>query len=182
MRVLLHTCCGPCSCYPVKALRGEGHDLTAFFFNPNIHPYREFEKRLGALREFAAGEGLDVVVRDDYDIESYLRRALAAPTKPMRCRCCYAIRLDETAREAQERGFEAFSTTLLASPYQDHESVREAGEEASGNRGIRFLYRDFRPGWPETMSIAREKGLYRQGYCGCIFSEAERYHRQGRSG
>ncbi|MGE5542674.1 MAG: epoxyqueuosine reductase QueH [Bacillota bacterium] len=182
MRVLLHTCCGPCSCYPVRSLRREGHDLTALFYNPNIHPYREFERRLDTLRQFAEGEGLEVIVRDDFDIHSYLRGALEAPTKRDQCRLCYAPRLGEAAREARERGFDAFSTTLLVSPYQDHESVRDAGEAAAAGHGVGFLYRDFRPGWRETMEAARLKGLYRQGYCGCIFSEAERYRRQGRSG
>jgi len=182
LKILLHTCCGPCSCYPVNHLRREGHDITAFFFNPNIHPYREFEKRLDTLRGFAAGEGLEVIARDDYDIHSYLRGALDAPTKSDRCGRCYSLRLDETAREARALGFDAFSTTLLISPYQDHDILREAGAKAAASHGIEFLYRDFRPNWRTTMDAARDKGLYRQGYCGCIFSEAERYRRRGRSG
>ncbi|NPV71587.1 MAG: epoxyqueuosine reductase QueH [Firmicutes bacterium] len=178
MRILLHNCCGPCSCYPVSHLRRLGRDVTGFFFNPNIHPYREFERRLQALMEFAAGEEFELIVNDSYDLHAYLGLALAAPDKERRCRTCYGIRLDEVAREAALRGFDAFSTTLLVSPYQAHESVREAGTEASRRHGVEFHYEDFRSGWPETVRMAREKGLYRQGYCGCVFSEAERYRRR----
>ena len=178
MRILLHNCCGPCSCHPVSYLRSQGHDLTGFFYNPNIHPYREFERRLQTLREYAAGESLEVIVDASYDVRAYLMQVVDAADRGRRCRICYGIRLDRTAREAAARGFEAFSTTLLVSPYQDHDAVREAGVEASHRHGVRFKYEDLRRGWPETVRMAKEKGLYRQGYCGCIFSEEERYRRR----
>jgi predicted adenine nucleotide alpha hydrolase (AANH) superfamily ATPase len=152
-----------------------GHRPTAFFFNPNIHPYREFERRLEAMKLFARSEALDLLIDDRYDLRSLLEKMLRSPEKPERCLSCYRLRLGETARTCREGAFDAFSTTLLVSPYQYHDLVRKAGEEAAADHGVRFLYNDFRNGWAETIATAREKRLYRQGYCGCIFSEVERY-------
>lgn len=173
MNLLLHMCCGPCSVYPVQSLRDQGHTLTGWFYNPNIHPYKEFRRRLDTAREYAAKAGLPMTVRDDYTLEDFLARALAAPDG--RCYGCYQLRLTEAARYAKQAGFEGFTTSLLVSPYQKHDLIRKAGECAASEAGIPFFYQDFRPGWKEGVAKSIEMELYRQPYCGCIFSERDRY-------
>lgn len=178
MRVLLHTCCGPCAVAPVARLREEGHQVTGFWYNPNIHPYTEYQRRLEALQQFAAAAEVPVVWRDDYDLEGYLGLALGKQV-PARCRECYRMRLAAAADEAKAGGYDAFTTSLLVSPYQQHDLLRELGEEIGRDKGVQFLYRDFRPDFRSGRQRAAELGLYRQQYCGCIFSEKERYLRPG---
>jgi len=173
MKTLLHICCGPCAIYPVEILRGEGFSLSGFFFNHNIHPYQEYRKRLEAAENYAARAVLDLIRRDEYRLEEFLAATAARPED--RCRYCYASRIDRTAREAAGLGFDAFTTTLLYSRYQQHDLIREEGDLAGRRHGIRFLYRDFRPGWRRGIEASREMGLYRQQYCGCIYSEKDRY-------
>lgn len=175
MRMLLHMCCGPCAAFPVKALQSRDWELVGYFYNPNIHPYKEFARRLETSREFAAKTGLELVVEPAYELEEFLRRALGATEG--RCRECYDLRLRRAAAYAREQGFDCFSTTLLVSPYQQHELVRQIGEQAAQDAGIPFHYEDFRPGWPEGVAISKELELYRQPYCGCIFSEKDRYYK-----
>lgn len=183
MRLLLHACCGPCCIFPLAVLTGEGHRVTACYCNPNIHPYREWERRLGTLRDYLDRAGVDLEVDDRYDLKEYLEAVLPYAGEPAhRCPACYRVRLDEVARRAAARGYDAFSTTLLVSPYQDHEAVARVGREVGEARGIPFFYRDFRSGWKEAVRVSRELGMYRQGYCGCLFSERERYRRPGREG
>ncbi|MDR3562715.1 MAG: epoxyqueuosine reductase QueH [Negativicutes bacterium] len=173
MKMLLHVCCGPCAAYPVQHLKEEGHELVGFFYNPNIHPYKEFSRRLETTCEFAAQAGLELVVDDRYTLEEFLHQALTAGEG--RCRECYAMRLRVAARYAKEHAFDCFSTTLLVSPYQKHELIRTTGEAIAAEEGVPFCYIDFRSGWPEGVRISKELELYRQPYCGCIFSEKERY-------
>jgi predicted adenine nucleotide alpha hydrolase (AANH) superfamily ATPase len=173
MKIMLHICCGPCAVYPVEVLRGEGAEVTGFFFNHNIHPYQEYRKRLEAAEAYCARAGLELVLRDEYRLEEFLAAVSARPEE--RCRYCYASRLERTAREAADLGCDAFSTTLLYSRYQRHEVIREEGERAGNRHGVRFLYRDFRPGWRQGIDESRRMGLYRQQYCGCIYSEKDRY-------
>lgn len=178
MRVLLHTCCGPCAVAPVAWLRDEGHDVTGFWYNPNIHPYTEYQQRLTSLRQFAAAADLPIICADEYDLEGYLGRAYGREV-PQRCRECYSMRLERAAATALAGGFAAFSTSLLVSPYQQHDLLHELGEEIGRRQGIPFLYRDFRPQFRSGRQRAAELGLYRQKYCGCIFSEKERYLKSG---
>ncbi len=176
MKLLLHMCCGPCSCYPVKRLREEGIEPVGWFFNPNIHPYKEWEHRLETAKEFAAKTGLELRTEEEYRLRDFLRRALAAEETPGgRCRACYEWRLGEAARYAAENGFTAFTSTLFYSIYQQHEVMRETAERFAAAAGIDFYYEDFRPGWQEGIDLSLAMGLYRQPYCGCIFSEEERY-------
>jgi predicted adenine nucleotide alpha hydrolase (AANH) superfamily ATPase len=174
MRLLLHVCCGPCAIYPVEVLGAQGHQVTGFFHNPNIHPYLEFRRRSDAVREFAARVGLEVIYRNDYQLEEFL--AEVAPRPDRRCDYCYRSRLEETARLAAAEGFDGFSTTLLYSRYQQHEKIRTFGAELAERFGVSFLYQDFRPGWQQGIAASKSMGLYRQPYCGCIYSEKERYH------
>jgi predicted adenine nucleotide alpha hydrolase (AANH) superfamily ATPase len=173
MRVLLHTCCGPCALYPLRTLRAAGHDVTGFFYNPNIHPYQEYVLRRDAVVQMAEQEGLPMIMQDDYDLEGFLANVAAAPE--LRCTYCYASRLRATAQAAAAGDFDAFSAALLYSRYQKHEEIRELGEQIGREYGVAFHYQDFRPGWQEGIKLSKELGLYRQQYCGCIYSEKERY-------
>lgn len=179
MNLLLHMCCGPCSCYPVKVLREHGIEPTGYFFNPNIHPYKEWDMRLKAAEEFAARSEMKIITDKHYLLRDFLRRALAAEqVENGRCRMCYTWRLEETARYAAENGFDAFTSTLFYSIYQQHELMKETAEHFARVYGVKFYYEDFRPGWQEGIDMSVELGLYRQPYCGCIFSEEERYSRE----
>jgi len=178
MRVLFHVCCGPCFARAGTLLREEGHEVTAFWYNPNVQPYKEFEARLGAFKEVCEAEGFPTIVDGTYDPERWLRGALDAED---RCDHCFRDRLGRTARRAADEGFEAFTTTLLASPYQDHELARQMGEEAARESGVAFLYRDPRDHWKEARRRTFELEVYRQKYCGCIFSERDRWLGDGRS-
>lgn len=178
MNLLLHMCCGPCSCYPVKKLRQEGIEPVGYFFNPNIHPYKEWDMRLKTAREFAAKVNMKMYDDDNYRLRDFLKRALAAESvENGRCRMCYTWRLQETARFAAENGFDAFTSTLFYSIYQQHDLMKETAEHFAQVYGVDFYYEDFRPGWQEGIDISQELELYRQPYCGCIFSEEERYSR-----
>jgi len=175
LRVLLHTCCGPCLIYPVKYLREKGIDIYGYFYNPNIHPYTEFEKRRETLENYAREINLKMIIDNEYPLEEFLQGVVYREAK--RCRFCYSLRLERAARVAKKGGFDCFSTTLLVSPYQKHELIREIGETIAGKYGIPFYYTDFRPGYREATVLSRDLGMYRQQYCGCIYSEKERYYR-----
>jgi epoxyqueuosine reductase len=169
-RLLLHICCAPCLCHPHRVLTAEAVDFTGFWYNPNIQPYREYQARLQAVEDFTRTRKMPAVFRDEYPLERTLE-LLARE----RCRGCYRVRLEETARQAKAQGFQAFSSTLLYSIYQKHDLIKDLGRELAQEYGIEFYYRDFRPGWEEGRRLSVEHGLYRQKYCGCIFSERDRY-------
>jgi len=173
LKILLHICCAPCSIIPLQTIRDAGHDVTGFFYNHNIHPFQEYSRRLDAVREYAAVTGLEMHIRDEYAVEEFLMNVAAEPEK--RCRYCYLSRLELTARTAAGLGFDAFSSSLLYSRYQRHEEIRSIGETVAETYGVRFHYDDFRRGWQEGIRVSKELGLYRQQYCGCIYSEKERY-------
>jgi predicted adenine nucleotide alpha hydrolase (AANH) superfamily ATPase len=175
MRVLLHTCCGPCSIAPLKFLREHGHEVTGYFYNPNIHPYKEFQRRLETLRTYCSAENLPLIVDDEYALEEFLRHIV--PQEQVRCQACYELRLRNVAKKAKSEGFDAFSTTLLVSPYQRHELIRQVGERVGAEEGIPFLYMDYRPGWHDAVQESRGREMYRQPYCGCIYSEKDRYYK-----
>ncbi len=173
MRILLHACCGPCATYPFRALREEGQAVEGYFYNPNIHPFAEWKRRREALEKFSAAAGFAVRFPPRYDPEAYFRAVSFHEEE--RCPLCYRLRLAAVAREAKASGFDAFTSTLLISVKQKHSLIRRIGEEVGREAGIEFLYRDFRPGWKEHWRITEEHGLYKQQYCGCIYSEMERY-------
>lgn len=173
MKTLLHTCCAPCSIYCVASLRQEGVEPTAYWFNPNIHPYTEYRSRKTTLEEYAKTIQLPLVIENNYGLRTFTKAVI--DDLEHRCLYCYRVRLEQTARYAAEHHFDSFSTTLLVSPFQKHEALIAAGEAAAALYDIPFLYRDFRTGFQEGQAQARELGLYMQKYCGCIFSEEERY-------
>lgn len=175
-RLLLHACCAPCTIYPLERLVQSGWQVTVYFYNPNIHPFIEFETRFEALREYCDRQHVALIADADYDVYDFIHRAGIDDTA--RCRACYRMRLDRTIRRAAQDGFDAVSTTLLFSIYQDHESIHELGDELSRDKGVEFYYEDFRPGWDEGRRLSRTLGMYQQKYCGCIFSEQNRYEKK----
>lgn len=180
MKILLHLCCAPCTIYPLRVLRADGAEVQGFFYNPNIHPYQEFQRRLQTVVEYAEQVDLPLTVDHAYDLEEFLR--LLVFRERERCPFCYALRLRATARLARQAGCEAFSSTLLYSRYQQHDRLREIGQQISQEEGIPFYYADFRRGWREGIDEAKRLELYRQQYCGCIYSEKERYVKPGAGG
>lgn len=173
MKILLHVCCANCSIYPVKVLREQNHKVTGFFFNHNIHPYQEFQRRLDAVKEYSAQVELPMIYCEEYFLEEFLANVAKDPAN--RCGYCYLSRLEETARVAAEQGFDGFSSSLLYSRYQQHDLIRQTGEKLAEQYGLQFIYADFRTGWQEGIRVSKSMGLYRQQYCGCIYSEKERY-------
>ena len=176
MNLLLHMCCGPCSCYPVKQLREDGIEPTGYFFNPNIHPYKEWDMRLKTAKEFAEKVDMKIITDENYMLRDFLKKALMAESvENGRCRMCYTWRLEQAAKFAAENGFDSFTSTLFYSIYQQHDLMKETAEFFAEKYGVSFYYEDFRTGWQEGTDISIDLGLYRQPYCGCIFSEEERY-------
>ncbi len=173
MKILLHTCCGPCAIFPVKCLRTEGFHVTGFFYPDNIHPYTECLRRRNTLEDYARQIALPVIFKEGYDLEGFLRKIVFHESD--RCLICYRQRLGATAATAVKKGFDTFSTTLLYSKFQKHDAIRRIAEEIALETGIAFLYRDFRTGWKEGIQTSKRLQMYRQQYCGCIFSEKERY-------
>ena len=171
MKLLMHMCCAPCSVYPLAQLRGEGFEPVGVFFNPNIHPIEEFERRRENVEKLASMKGLQVQYFDDFRLQEWERHT---GTEDARCTMCYAIRMKKAAELASAGGYEAFTTSLLVSPYQKHDLIKQLGEKYALQYGVGFLYRDFRPGFRQGQQEARELGLYRQKYCGCIISFNER--------
>jgi len=175
-RLLLHICCAPCSTYPLKVLEAEPLEVFGFFFNPNIHPYQEYARRRDAVREYSDKRSLRLICRDRYDLVDFLREVVYREND--RCRVCYFKRLEATARMARKGKFHYFTTTLLYSKLQQHDLVKNMGESLARRYGVDFYYQDFRKGWKEGIRLSQEANLYRQKYCGCIYSEQERFYRR----
>ena len=179
MRILFHICCANCAIFPIRVLRERNHNLTGFFYNNNIHPYQEFKKRLDTVKEYADKVELDVVYNEEYLLREFLANVANDPEK--RCDYCYRSRLEQTAQYAAENGFDSFSSSLLYSRYQQHERIREFGENIALKYDLNFFYEDFRTGWQDGINTSKNMGLYRQQYCGCIYSEMDRYYPQKRN-
>ncbi len=173
MKLLMHICCGPCATYPAKTLLEAGHRLHGYFYNPNIHPLAEYRLRLESTEKMLRLMDFPATIADEYDIEEFFRRVALRGAD--RCAACYHLRLEKAALAAAEQGCDSFTTSLLVSPYQKHELIREIGRSIGSEHAIEFYYEDFRPGWPRTREMSREMELYRQKYCGCIYSEKERF-------
>lgn len=183
MNILLHICCANCAIYPLKLLQEEGHDIIGFWFNPNIHPYIEYKNRLEAVKKLqnlwnngnVKGRKKDLPVEyiDYYGLEKYLRNVVGSEDN--RCEYCYTIRLEETARRAKDINADAFTTTLLVSPYQKFDMIVDIGKVVEDKYSVGFYVEDLRKGFYEGKGIAKGLGLYQQKYCGCIYSGMERY-------
>ncbi len=176
MKVFLHVCCAPCALYPLSRLAAAGFETTGFFYNPNIHPFLEHEKRLAAVRSLAGLKRLPLIVREEYDLDGFLVRT--AGRGAGRCEQCYRMRLREAAAAARREAVGLFTTSLLSSRHQKHDLIAGVARESAEEQGIELYYEDFRKGRQEGIAASKELGLYRQQYCGCVYSERERYDRR----
>ena len=175
MKLLLHTCCAPCSVYCIDELRNEGIEPTVYWYNPNIHPYMEDKARRDCLKEYTRSINIEAIFQEEYGLDEFCKEAV----KDLKNRCtnyCYPIRIEQTCKYAKEHGYDTVSTTLLYSIYQNHEFIKSCMEEKCNKYGLSFLYRDFRVGFWEGHQKAHDLGLYMQKYCGCVFSEEIRYY------
>jgi len=176
MSLLLHCCCAPCSVACVNSLKNENIDFNLFWFNPNIHGFAEYKLRRDCLKDFADTENLNLTLIDEYGLNDFLKEVSHGNSlPPVRCEICYRIRLEKAASFAAREGYDSFTTTLLISPYQNHEAIKDACEDAAKKYNVEFLYRDFRPLFREGQAKARSGNFYMQKYCGCIFSEEEKH-------
>ncbi len=168
MKLLMHTCCAPCSVYCIDSLRSEGIEPTVYWYNPNIHPYTEYKARRDCLKEYTASINVNAIFEEDYGLKNFCKNVIGN----LETRCtdyCYLVRLEQTAKYAKEHGYDTITTTLLVSPYQKHDELKKIAEEIAKKYGLDFLYRDFRVGFREGQSKAREIGLYMQKYCRLYF-------------
>ena len=173
-RLVLHICCGPCAIVPLRRLTEQGVEVTGLFYNPNIQPLQEYLRRREGALEVAERFGIRLICKDaDYDPQSFLRRM--AFREAQRCFLCYQLRLERTAAIARKGRFDAFSSTLLYSKRQKHAAIAQTGHETAGDGACRFWYADYRTGWQEGIQTSQAWGIYRQAYCGCIYSEFERF-------
>jgi predicted adenine nucleotide alpha hydrolase (AANH) superfamily ATPase len=200
--ILIHTCCAPCLIAPLKKIMGveqlakaadpseqqissqqDQHPAlpsdsqlwnpTLLWFNPNIHPYTEYLKRRDTLKTFVEKTNLPIIWQDEYDLDLFLNST--SDFADVRCTKCYELRLTRAAQTAMGRGFDAFTTTLLYSKYQRHDEIKDIGLRLANQFGLEFYYEDWRELWQEGIDLSNEADMYRQPYCGCIFSEKERY-------
>jgi epoxyqueuosine reductase len=176
LKLLVHICCAPCFAAPYYYLKKK-FDIHGFWFNPNIHPYLEYKNRMEEVEKFAKNEKFPIIFKDEYKLKDFLRKASFRENN--RCQFCYYDRLKYAAIIAKKGNFDFFTTSLLYSKFQNHELVREIGESLAKEYKIKFYYEDFREYWKEGIQISKEKKMYRQQYCGCIFSEEDRYKPKG---
>ncbi|MBD3426118.1 MAG: recombinase [Candidatus Omnitrophica bacterium] len=179
MKILLHICCGVCAGAVAEKLMIEGHRVTGYFYNPNIHPVDEYQRRLEASRKVATELGFDLV-EGPYDRQKWFELVKGleyAPEGGDRCRICYRIRLEQTYKYMREKIFGAFTTTLSVSPHKDAAVINSIGREIGGEK---FINADFKKkgGFLRATEMSREMGLYRQDYCGCVYSQEEALRRR----
>ncbi len=172
MKLLLHTCCAPCLIYPLEKLKEKWFEVTGFFYNPNIHPFSEYQTRKQAIEDFVKTSNAEVIYPEYNPVEFF--HAVHEKEANGRCSHCWSLRLKATAKAAKKGGFSHFSTTLLVSPYQDQELLKNIGNDVAKEEGVDFYYEDFRPGFKKAHEIARSQNIYCQKYCGCLYSEVER--------
>ena len=172
MKLLMHTCCAPCSVYCIKTLREEGIEPTLYWYNPNIHPYKEYKARKDCLEQYANKINIKAIFEDEYGLDAFCKNV----SNDIDSRCvnyCYPLRLNKVFEYAKNNGYDTVTTTLLYSIYQNHDYIKMYMEKLSKETGINFLYRDFRRGYWVGHEEAIEEGLYMQKYCGCVFSEED---------
>jgi predicted adenine nucleotide alpha hydrolase (AANH) superfamily ATPase len=199
MKLLLHICCAPCLIYPLEQLREKKFKVTGFFYNPNVHSFSEYNNRKQAVWDFNREHNHDIeVIYPKYNPQEFFQAVNPVRDSPAlggrksiltacisngvnlkkdklrRCSICWSLRLQKTAEVAKEMGHNYFSTTLLVSPYQDHELLKKIGSDIAKVQEIDFYYEDFRPGFKSAHEEAKAKGIYCQKYCGCIYSMSTR--------
>lgn len=173
-KILLHACCGICSAYPVSFLKDAGYEVVVYFYNPNIYPDVEYQKRLEAEKILCENSGVELIV-EEYNQEEffdYVKGFETEPEKGLRCDKCFELRLTKTANKAKELGIENFTTSIVISPHKNFQKLFTIGEEIASKTGLNFLAIDFKKkdGFLKTNKIANSLSLYRQNYCGCKFS------------
>lgn len=177
MKLLIHICCGPCFISIFNKLKdNKDLDLHGFWFNPNIHPYTEYHKRKMTLLDFTQKNDIPMIWKDEYNMEDFLRKSTYRENN--RCYQCYYDRLNYAAIVAKKGKFDYFTTTLLYSKFQNHQMIIDIGESVAKEHGVKFYYEDFRELWSAGIEQSKEEGMYRQQYCGCIYSEKSRYENQ----
>ena len=183
--LLLHACCAPCSSYVLEYLY-EKYDITVFYYNPNITEREEYIKRIKELERFIKeapfAEGVKLA-EGEYEPELFWEMSKGLESEPergKRCYKCYELRMKETAKYAKENGFDLFTTTLSISPHKNAEWLNEIGLRLSGEYGIDYMYSNFKKnnGYSRSIELSREYNLYRQNYCGCVFSKEESLRRK----
>jgi len=173
MKLLMHICCAPCSLYPFTVIRNKGIEVRGLWFNPNIHPFAEYKNRFDSVKKLALLWDLGIEYKDKYGLKEFLRNIIGKEDN--RCEYCYSVRLEETAKKAKEINADAFTTSLLVSPYQKFDAIISIGGLMQDKYGVEFYAEDMRSGFNESKRLSKELNLYRQKYCGCIYSEMERY-------
>lgn len=171
--VLIHICCAHCAAYTIEYWRRQEFGVSALWYNPNIHPYMEHQHRLESIKSLSVEKKFRLIILEKYDILEYFRRVVGHESQ--RCNSCYELRLGKAAETARLQGFSAFTSTLLISPQQKHDIIKETGEKVAGENGVEFVYADLRKRYSESRHLTKPLNLYRQQYCGCIYSEYERY-------
>ena len=177
MKLLLHICCGVCAIELIKKFRQDGYQITGYFYNPNIHPYLEFKKRMRAVEVLAEQEKIEVYYEKEYGLKNYLRAVVFKEDE--RCGICYDLRLKKTAEFARANNFDAFSSTLIISPQQNQALIKETGLKIVEDAGIKFIYDNVTDRYAQSKESAKQRCLYSQKYCGSVYSEYERYHHKG---
>jgi len=175
MKILLHVCCAPCAIYPRQVLTDQGMTVMGYFHQRNIHPWQECLRRREAVEQYSELTGMRVIYQEAYDPETFLRAVVFREAD--RCTYCYHDRLQATARLAKRGQFDYFTSTLLYSKFQKHDLIRQIGEAEGRAAGVPFYYHDFREGWKQGIEESRRLNLYRQQYCGCLYSEKERFYK-----
>jgi epoxyqueuosine reductase len=178
VKLLFHICCGPCAIYPISVIHDLGIDISCYFYNPNIHPYKEFKKRIEAVSIVSRHLNVKVIYEHSYGMTHFLRQVVFHEND--RCQICYDIRLQKAVEFAVNNGFDSFSTSLLYSRYQNHGALIDKCSQLANSSRIDFFYRDFREGWQTGIDQSRALNIYRQSYCGCIYSEQERFDKDFR--
>lgn len=172
--ILLHSCCAPCAIFPIADLRLHGIEPYLYFFNPNIHPLAELMRRADGVKNYAEKYALEYEIDLSYDEEKWLK--FSSQKKSQHCQLCYGLRMFEAAKACKRLGYEGFTTTLLVSPYQNHDQIHRIAEQAAAKVGVKYYPFDWRFGFQEGQQKAKEEGIYRQRYCGCIYSISESFY------
>lgn len=174
-KILLHVCCATCALYPYFLLTNYGLAVTFYFYNPNIHPKSEYGKRLKDVIAISKKYGIPLIV-DRYEIKKWFRLTESLKEEPeggKRCLACYQTRLEKTAEIAKKLNFDLFGTTLTISPYKDHTVINTIGKELEKKKNVAYYQSNFKKknGFKETTKLSKSLGIYRQHYCGCIYSK-----------
>ncbi len=177
--ILLHTCCAPCVCYPIDVLINQGYQVTLFYYNPNIHPRKEYELRLKELKGYIKKYKNVKIIEGIYEPKKWFKLIKGLENEPergKRCDICYQMRLEQTAKLAKEKNFDYFASALSISPHKKADKLSELGQLLAQKYQIKFFDKDWKKndGFKISCQISRQENFYRQDYCGCIYSKLER--------